>query len=101
MEYMYVYPGTGEDITSWEIEERFDEFLDENIEEVRIGTLTFSPSRVLKAVSPTDYGIALSEYLDAEIRDGNIEEVSAPVQLAEWEKELLSEHNRVQSEKGK
>jgi hypothetical protein len=50
-------------ITS-EIEERFDEMLDEVNELIKIGTLTYLPSQVLKNVDPIAYRIGLSEFED-------------------------------------
>ena len=46
-------------------EEQFDEFLDEIDEEVHIGTLTYMPSQVLKAVDPVAYRLAKEEYEDS------------------------------------
>ena len=47
------------------IEDLYDEFLDEICDVVRIGTLEYSPSWVLKQVDPIAYRIGLSEYEDA------------------------------------
>ena len=43
-------------------EHDFDDFLDELCDEVRIGSLTYSPSFVLKRVDPIAYRIAYSEW---------------------------------------
>lgn len=40
----------------------YDEMLDETNQEIKIGSLTYSPSQVLKAVDPIAYDIGLSEY---------------------------------------
>jgi hypothetical protein len=50
--------------TILEIEERFDEMLDETNELIKIGTLTYLPSQVLKNVDPIAYRIGLSEFED-------------------------------------
>jgi hypothetical protein len=50
--------------TTLEIEERFDEMLDETNELIKIGTLTYLPSQVLKNVDPIAYRIGLSEFED-------------------------------------
>lgn len=53
--------------TDFEIEqenrERFDEMLDECYPEIKIGTLIYSPSHVLKSVDPIAYEIGLQEFL--------------------------------------
>jgi hypothetical protein len=50
--------------TTLEIEEQFDEMLDESNELIKIGTLTYLPSQVLKNVDPIAYRIGLSEFED-------------------------------------
>jgi hypothetical protein len=50
--------------TTLEIEEQFDEMLDETNELIKIGTLTYLPSQVLKNVDPIAYRIGLSEFED-------------------------------------
>ena len=42
----------------------YDEMLDETNQEIKIGSLTYSPSQVLKAVDPIAYDIGFSEYID-------------------------------------
>lgn len=46
------------------IEERYDEMLDDLYGPVRIGTLTYDASRVLKEVDPIAYRVGLSEFED-------------------------------------
>jgi hypothetical protein len=43
----------------------FDEMLDECYPAIKIGTLEYSPSHVLKKVDPIAYRIGLSEYEDS------------------------------------
>ena len=47
-----------------ELEEQFDEMLDETNEHIKIGNLTYLPSQVLKNTDPIAYRIALSEFED-------------------------------------
>jgi len=42
-------------------EEQYDELLDETNDVVKIGTLEYSPSQVLKAVDPIAYRVGLSD----------------------------------------
>ncbi len=55
--------------TESEIEERFDEMLDECYPVVKIGELTFYPSQILKNCDPIAYNIGVSEYMDMEEED--------------------------------
>lgn len=53
-----------EKYTSEELEEMFDEMLDETGEPARVGSLQFSPSEVLHNCDPIAYRIALDEFID-------------------------------------
>ena len=53
-----------------QLEEWFDESLDECNKDITIGMLTYSPSQVLKAVDPVAYRIGLSEHADYLAEDG-------------------------------
>jgi hypothetical protein len=57
------------ELTEAQLTEMFDEALDEG-RAVEIGTLTYSPSQVLKAVDPIAYRTGLADYADSLIRDG-------------------------------
>jgi hypothetical protein len=74
---MYFDIHTGEELSDEELRGRFDDMLDEVCDEVRIGTLSYSPSHVLKNVDPIAYRVGFSEWLDAEIGETIREEVSA------------------------
>lgn len=50
--------------TTLEIEEQFDEMLNETNELIKIGNLTYLPSQVLKNTDPIAYRIGLSEFED-------------------------------------
>jgi hypothetical protein len=54
----------GQKMTELELEEQFDEMLDDSQELVKIGNLSYLPSQVLKAVDPIAYRIGLSEFED-------------------------------------
>jgi len=51
-------------VTELELEEMFDEMLDESNELVKIGTLTYLPSQVLKNTDPIAYRIAKYDFAD-------------------------------------
>ena len=44
---------------------QFDESLDESIPEIEIGSLTYSPSHVLKNVDPVAYRCGLNDFVDS------------------------------------
>ena len=44
--------------------DQFDDMLDESIPEIEIGTLTYSPSHVLKNVDPVAYRCGLNDFVD-------------------------------------
>ena len=45
--------------------DQFDDMLDESIPEIEIGSLTYSPSHVLKNVDPVAYRCSLNDYADS------------------------------------
>jgi hypothetical protein len=51
-------------MTELELEERFDEMLNESNEVIKIGTLEYLPSQVLKAVDPIAYRIGKYDFAD-------------------------------------
>lgn len=65
---------TGEAVFEHEVEEMFDEMLNECHEAVLIGYGTYYPADILRELSPTDYRIGLSEYLSNLIEDGELTE---------------------------
>ena len=56
-------------LTEDELEESFDDALDQQ-GDIKIGSLTFSPSRVLHQCDPIAYRIGLDEYADMIAQDG-------------------------------
>lgn len=53
-----------EKYTEQELEEQFDEMLDESYEPFKIGTSTFHASQILYNCDPIMYRIAFDEYVD-------------------------------------
>jgi len=53
-----------EKFTQEELEEQFDEMLDESYEPFKIGTSTFYASQILNNCDPIMYQIAVDEYID-------------------------------------
>ena len=47
-------------------EDQFDESLDDSIPEIEIGSLTYSPSYVLKNVDPTAYRCSLNDFVEVD-----------------------------------
>ena len=61
-------------MTELELEERFDEMLDESNELIKIGTLTYLPSQVLKNTDPIAYRIAKYDFADFFLDDDDDED---------------------------
>tara|TARA_B100001939_G_scaffold263695_1_gene230887 strand:- start:279 stop:485 length:207 start_codon:yes stop_codon:yes gene_type:complete len=51
-----------------DLKEQYDEMLDEIYGEVKLGNLTFSPSRIIRELDPIAYRTGLGEYEDS-LRD--------------------------------
>lgn len=60
-------------ITEDELEESFDDALDQQ-EIIKIGSLSFYPSKVLSLCDPIAYNIGLGEYADTIAQDGTFVE---------------------------
>lgn len=60
-------------MTELELEEAFDEMLDESNELIKIGTLTYLPSQVLKNTDPIAYRISKYEFADFMLTDDDEE----------------------------
>jgi len=56
-------------LTSDESNEEYENFLDETHEEVKIGELTFSPSRILKELDPTAFRCGKNDWADYELTE--------------------------------
>ena len=55
-----------------ELEERYDQSLDECLGTIKIGSLEYSPSEVLKSVDFTAYVCGFADWLEAECTDGGL-----------------------------
>lgn len=62
---------TGQHIDTHDLERMHDEMLDECCEPVRIGSLTYDPSQVLKSVDPIAYRESMHNYADCLCKDGH------------------------------
>jgi hypothetical protein len=56
-------------MTQQELNDSFDETLDEVTELVKIGNLTYTPSEVLKKVDPIAYRVSVDEHADWLLED--------------------------------
>ena len=61
---------TGDEIGRNELEELYDDWLDEVYEPYVIGEIEFSASTVLKECDPIAYRVYKSDWVDAQIADG-------------------------------
>lgn len=58
---------TGAEVSDSDAHERFDAYLDEALEEVTVGSLTFDPSRALKELDPIAYRCEFSDWTSDEL----------------------------------
>lgn len=68
----YWDPETGDELQDYELEERYDDWLDEVCGEVHIGSLSYVASKVLKEVDPIAYRVGMSDFVDSEMQDGRL-----------------------------
>lgn len=80
-------------LSTLELKERFDEFLDDVYGVISIAGLSYCTSDLLKSTDPIAYRCTFNDWLDAEIGEGNIKEVEGlyyPAQ--EWE-QIVEEYD--------
>ena len=65
---------TGEELTEWELKERYDDALDDCYGDVEIGGLMYRHSRAMKAVDPIAYRCSFIDWVDSEL-GASIEEI--------------------------
>lgn len=70
---------TGEAVTREELEEHFDEDLNDNQEWWQFGVLKFAPSDILRELDPIAYRVTVSDYHAMLLEDGRVvEELPGP-----------------------
>lgn len=69
---MAYYTTSGQQLDEFDLEEMFNEFLDETHEEVTIAGITIAPCVILKRVDPIAHRVIKWDWIDAEIQAGNI-----------------------------
>lgn len=62
-------------ISEYELQERYEDMLDDCHPMVCIGDMQYEPSRVLREVDPIAFRAGMLDYADALISDGDIEGV--------------------------
>lgn len=62
-----------EKLSDDDLREQYDDMLDEVYGEVKLGNLTFSPSRIIRELDETAYRIGLYEYEDSLLEDEDYE----------------------------
>lgn len=58
---------TGEALENYELEERFDDMLDECYGQVKVLEFEYSTSRALKELDPIAYRCSLNDWVDSEL----------------------------------
>ncbi|MCP3684445.1 MAG: hypothetical protein GY861_17335 [bacterium] len=75
------------DLEGHNCEDEYDEMLDDTSEEIKIGSLTFDPSDVLKNCDPTAYRCGYNDWADSELSELSDEITELKEEIAELEKE--------------
>lgn len=57
---------TGEELREWELEERYDDMLNEVYGDIELAGLTYSTARTLKLVDPIAYRTGFLDWIDGE-----------------------------------
>ena len=66
---MCYYNEYGEELTEQELEEQFDDMLDEVYEDVAVAGYTYATSRALRELDPIAYRCAFNDWIDAQMKD--------------------------------
>ena len=70
---MYVTPD-GEELYEYEFKERFNEMLDDAYGTLSVAGLEFDASRVLEELDPIAHRLAMYDYADSLMQDGEFDE---------------------------
>jgi len=65
----------GDELTDNELHDMFDQMLDECYTLNEVAGLQFDPSKVLRVCDPNAYRCGFNDWVDAELRDGNLIEL--------------------------
>lgn len=68
---------TGESLYEWDLNDRFNAWLDDNFAPVDILGLKYGVSSVLKGTDPTAYRCTFLDWIDAEEKSGALSEVTS------------------------
>lgn len=66
-EYEYWDIDSGAPLSEGDLEQRYDDILDEVFGEVSVGNISWDASRVLQEMDPIAYRCGLNEWLDGEL----------------------------------
>ena len=77
-DYDYTDVNTGEDFTDSEMEDRFQEDLDEVYGEVDIAGYSMSTGRILREIDYIAFRESFNNWIDSEIQEGNYREYVEP-----------------------
>lgn len=72
--YDYINPESGDGYFASDIEEQFDELIDELFDHPEILGVTFAPSAVVKEMDPTTYEEGFYDYIDNLVANGDLVE---------------------------
>ena len=85
------------DISTIDLDEAYDQMLDECYEEIKMGYNTWAPSDVLKNMSPGDYELGKGEYLHSLLDDEQALEINGKYY---WEHDISKMVEELEQELG-
>lgn len=85
-------------ISEYDLEDLYDEMLDEVSGEVKIGTLSYLASKVLSEIDPTAYRCGFADWLDFECQDNRFVEIEGEYYTYDLVEDFIVENNLEESE---
>lgn len=79
------------DLKSIDQEQMFRDSIDETTETIQIGSISFTPSRVLEELDPIAFRCGVSDYMDSLAQDGEYEEIDGEYYQASEVEEIREE----------
>ena len=83
-DYDYTDVNTGEDYTDSQMEDIFQEWLDDVYGQVDIAGYSMNPGRILREVDYTAFREAFNNWIDNEITEGNFREYEKYLEECAW-----------------
>lgn len=92
----------GVEVSKNEVENSYDDFIDESYEAVKIGCCTFYASNILKKLDPIAYNCGIDDYVSVQLEDYSYElERYGSVSVGGFDFEIVEEESEEEAEEEK